>query len=180
MTTAADHEATMAARTEELKVIATAEKILKDSTSGAVGQTYSLLQLVSSRSASKLESRLDLANSEVVSMVKRLARDQHSAALAQLASRIAVVVKYGSRDGANPFAKVKQLISEMISKLEKEAENEATEKAYCDEQTAKTEAKKAELESDVSKLSNKIDRAASSSAQLKDDVKQLQAELAEP
>jgi len=179
MTTAADHEATMAARTEELKVIATAEKILKDSTSGAVGQTYSLLQLVSSRSASKLQSRADLANSEVVSMVQRLARDQHSAALAQLASRIAVVVKYGSRDGANPFGKVKGLISEMISKLEKEAENEATEKAYCDEQTAKTEAKKAELEADVAKLSNKIDRAASSSAGLKDDVKQLQAELAE-
>merc|ERR1719174_2996437 len=179
MTTAADHEATVAARTEELKVIATAEKILKESTSGAVGQTYSLLQLVSSRSASKLQNRADLANSEVVSIVKRLAHDQHSAALAQLASRIAVVVKYGSRDGANPFGKVKGLIAEMISKLEKEAENEATEKAYCDEQTAKTEAKKSELEADVAKLSNKIDRAASSSAQLKDDVKQLQGELAE-
>jgi predicted nucleic acid-binding Zn-ribbon protein len=35
------------------------------------------------------------------------------------------------------------------------------------------------LEADVAKLSNKIDRAASSSAQLKDDVKQLQGELAE-
>merc|ERR1719453_2749943 len=44
MTTAADHEATVAARNEELKVIATAEKILKDSTSGAVDQTYSFLQ----------------------------------------------------------------------------------------------------------------------------------------
>ena len=85
MTTAADHEATMAARTEELKVIATAEQILKDSTSGAVGQSYSLLQL-SSKSASKLQSRADLANSEVIGMVKRLARDHHSAALAQLAS----------------------------------------------------------------------------------------------
>merc|ERR1719316_146333 len=38
MTTAADHEATVAARNEELKVIATAEKILKESTSGAVEQ----------------------------------------------------------------------------------------------------------------------------------------------
>jgi hypothetical protein len=41
MTTAADHEATVAARNEELKVIATAEFFLKESTSGAVGQTYS-------------------------------------------------------------------------------------------------------------------------------------------
>ncbi len=43
--------------------------------------------------------------------VKRLARDHHSGALAQLASRLAVVVKYGSRDGANPFGKVNLVIS---------------------------------------------------------------------
>merc|ERR1719272_2120863 len=98
MTTAADHEATMAARTEELKVIATAEKILKDSTSGAVGQTYSFLQI---------SSRADLANSEVITMVKKLAKDPPSAALAQLASRIAVVVRYGGKDGADPFGKAK-------------------------------------------------------------------------
>merc|ERR1719305_1736821 len=149
MTTAADHEATVAARNEELKVIATAEKILKESTSGAVGQTYSLLQVAV---ASQLKTRLDLANSEVINLVKKLARDHHSAALAQLASRISVVVRYGGKDGADPFAKVKGLISDMIAKLEKEAEAEATEKAYCDEQMAKTEAKKAELEADIAKL----------------------------
>merc|ERR1719440_1050544 len=38
MTTAADHEATVAARNEELKVIATAEKILKETTGGAESQ----------------------------------------------------------------------------------------------------------------------------------------------
>merc|ERR1719443_1811906 len=175
MTTAADHEATVAARNEELKVIATAEKILKESTSGAVGQTYSFLQVVSS---STLHSRADLANSEVITLVKKLARDQHSAALAQLASRIAVVVKYGNRDGSDPFGKVKGLISDMIAKLTKEAESEASEKAYCDEQMAKTEAKKAELEGDIAKLTSKIDKAAAQSAQLKEEVKELQAELA--
>merc|ERR1719262_2013469 len=118
MTTAADHEATVAARTEELKVIATAEKILKDSTSGAVGQTYSLLQTSSLRSASKLQTRADLANIEVINLVKKLARDHHSAALAQLASRIGAVIRFGAAAGDDPFAKVKSLISEMISKLE--------------------------------------------------------------
>merc|ERR1719450_657175 len=77
MTTAADHEATVAARNEELKVIATAEKILKESTSGASGQTYSLLQMSAS---SQMRTRADLANSEVITMVKKLARDYHSVA----------------------------------------------------------------------------------------------------
>jgi len=175
MTTAADHEATVAARNEELKVIATAEKILKDSTSGAVDQTYSFLQVAGT---SQLKTRADLANSEVITMVKKLARDHHSAALAQLASRMSVIVKYGGKDGANPFAKIKGLISDMIVKLEKEAEEEATEKAYCDEQMAKTEAKKAELEGTIAKLSNKIDRAAARSASLKEEVVELEAELA--
>jgi len=171
MTTAADHEATVAARKEELKVIATAEKILKDSTSGAVSQSYSFVQ-------TSIQSRADLANSEVVNIVKKLAKDSHSAALAQLASRLSVVVKYGGRNGADVFGKVKGLISDMIAKLQKEAEEEATEKAYCDEQMAKTESKKAELEADVAKLTSKIDRAASKSASLKEEVTELEADLA--
>jgi predicted nucleic acid-binding Zn-ribbon protein len=157
-------------------VIATAEKILKDSTSGAVDQTYDFLQVAAS---SKMRTRADLANSEVITLVKKLARDHHSAALAQLASRIAVVVRYGGKDGADPFAKVKGLISDMITKLEKEAEAEATEKAYCDEQMAKTEAKKSELDDTIAKLSNKIDRAAARSASLKEEVVELEKELAE-
>jgi len=176
MTTAADHEATVAARNEELKVIATAEKILKESTGDAVSQTYSLLQVTA---ASQMRTRADLAQSEVLSLVKKLARDQHSTALAQLASRIAVVVRYGGKDGSDPFAKVKGLISDMITKLEKEAEAEATEKAYCDEQMAKTEAKKSELEDVVAKLTNKIDKAAARSASLKEEVVELESELRE-
>jgi len=70
------------------------------------------------------------------------------------------------------------LIADMISKLESEAKSEATEKAYCDEELAKTEAKKSELEGEISKLTSKIDLAAAKSAGLKEDVKTLEAELA--
>merc|ERR1712217_900424 len=70
------------------------------------------------------------------------------------------------------------LISDMISKLEAEAQAEASEKAYCDEQMAKTESKQTELEEDIAKLTSKIDTAAARSAGLKEDVKELQAELA--
>merc|ERR1719408_1075425 len=119
-----------------------------------------------------------MANAEVVTIVKKLAREQHSSALAQLASRIKAVMSYGAADRADVFGKVKGLISDMIAKLEKEAKSEATEKAYCDEELSKTEAKKAELEAEIAKLTSKIDLAAAKSAELKAEVKELQAELA--
>merc|ERR1719240_554313 len=130
------------------------------------------------QTSSRLKTRADLANVEVVRLVKKLAKDHHSAALAQLASRIGSVLRYGAADGDDVFGKVKSLITDMISKLEAEAKSEATEKAYCDEELAKTEAKKADLEGEISKLTSKIDLAAAKSASLKQDVKDLQAELA--
>merc|ERR1740129_393986 len=111
-------------------------------------------------------------------MIKQLAKKEHSAALAQLASRIAAVAKFGSSNGEDPFAKIKGLIQDMISKLEAEAGSEATEKAYCDEQIGKTEFKKGELEDDIAKMTSKIDQSAAKSAQLKAEIKALEAELA--
>merc|ERR1719238_2407299 len=124
----------------------------------------------------RMQTKTDLANAEVAAMVKKLAQKHHSAALAQLASRVAAVVKYGASAGEDPFAKIKGLISDMIAKLEAEALAEANEKAYCDEQMAKTKAKKDELDEDIARLTSKIDKAAASSATLKAEVKQLQAE----
>merc|ERR1719269_580096 len=80
--------------------------------------------------------------------------------------------------GDDVFAKIKGLISDMIAKLEKEAEEEATEKAYCDEEMSKTKAKKGELEDTIAALTSKIDKAAARSAELKEEVAELQSELA--
>jgi len=169
MQVAADHEATVAARAEELAVIAKAKKILEETTNGAAAN---FLQ------RSSMSTRADLKQTEVVTVVSNLAKTHHSAALAQLASRISAVVKYGGAGGEDVFAKIKGLVSDMIAKLEKEAEEDATEKAYCDEEMAKTEAKKADLEGDLSKVTAKIDQAAATSAKRKGQVKELQAQLA--
>jgi len=104
-----------------------------------------------------------------------LARRHHSQVLAQLASKITAVLRFGD----DPFVKVKGLISDMIARLVAEAAAEADEKKYCDSEMAKTEEKKGELEDDIAKLSAKIDKAAAASAARKDEVKALQAELAE-
>merc|ERR1719362_939402 len=98
-----------------------------------------MLQVHRNQAASQLRTRADLASAEVVNLVKRLAQEHHSTALEQLASRIVATFKMGAIAGEDPFAKVKGLISELISKLEAEAGAEATEKAYCDDQMSKTE-----------------------------------------
>eukprot|EP00929_Paragymnodinium_shiwhaense_P069377 TRINITY_DN349_c0_g1_i1.p2 TRINITY_DN349_c0_g1~~TRINITY_DN349_c0_g1_i1.p2 ORF type:complete len:697 (-),score=333.44 TRINITY_DN349_c0_g1_i1:140-2230(-) len=171
MTVASDHEASIASRAEEVKVINEALKILEATTSGAEAQTYSLLQ-------TRISSQSELARSEIVVAVKKLAKKHHSSALAQLASRIAAVESFGRSSGGDPFVKIRGLIQDMISKLENEAAEEATEKAYCDEELSKTKAKKEELEADVSKLTTNIDQAAARSAELKQEVADLQSELA--
>merc|ERR1719502_2526423 len=175
MQVAADHDATVKSRTEELNAIATAKKVLKESTGGAQSQTYSFLQV---QAHAHMQSRADLKNAEVVNVVRKLAKDHHSAALAQLASRIKAVMAYGASGRDDVFAKVKGLITDMIAKLEKEAKAEATEKAYCDDEMSKTEEKKADLEGVISKLTSKIDLASAKSAELKGEVKVLQSELA--
>merc|ERR1719395_132057 len=176
MQVAADHEVTVASRAEELKAIAEAKKILMSTTPGAVEETYSLLQV---SEGVRIKTRGDLMNAEVVNLLKHLAQKHHSAALAQLASKITAVLRYGASSGEDPFAKVKGLIQELIDRLMAQAAAEATEKAYCDSEMAKTEEKKTDLEADIAKLTAKIDKAAASSAELKADVKQLQAELAD-
>ena len=67
---------------------------------------------------------------------------------------------------------------DMIMKLENQAQSEATEKAWCDEQLAKTEFKKSELVDDIAKLTSEIDVASARSAALKGEVKELQSEFA--
>jgi len=171
MTGAEDFEAETKSRGEELKALATAKKVIVEATSGASDLSYSFLQ-------TSMASGADLAKFEAVRLVRDLAQKQRSAALAQLAQRMAVAIRAGG-SSADPFAKVKGLIQDMVEKLEKEAEADATEKAFCDKEMAETEAKKADKEADIEKLSTQIDSMSAKSAKLKEEVGTLQNELSQ-
>jgi hypothetical protein len=174
-----DHESTTKSRNAELTALTTAKKILSETSSGAVSQTYSFLEVDhESQSLTRLKSRADLANAEIVNLLKKLAKENHSAALAQLASRIAATLRYGKTGAQDPFTKVKQLITDLLAKLQAEAQADATEKSYCDTEMAKTDAKKAELDAEMAQLSTEIDQVTAASAQLKNEVTELSASLA--
>merc|ERR1719214_225472 len=128
---------------------------------------------------SRISTRADLANFEAVKFVKNLAKKFGSAALAQLANRMAAAACLSAAAGDDPFAKVKGLISEMIDRLMKEAEEDASHKAYCDKEMSETKAKKEELTDEISALTTKIDQMSARSAKLKEEVATLSKELAD-
>ena len=71
----------------------------------------------------------------------------------EFASKKGTVITYG---GKGVFDKVFCFTKVMIAKVEKEAEEAATQKVYCDEEFAKTEAKKTELDDTIAALTAKI------------------------
>jgi len=168
---AEEFELATKSRGEELGALATAKKVIAEATGGAAEQSYGLNQV----SFLQISSGTGGA---AVRFVRDLARKSNAPALAQLASRMQSAMRMGAAAGEDPFAKVKGLITDMVATLEKEAEEDATQKAYCDKEMSETTAKKDELTAAADKLSTKIAQDKSASAKLKQEVATLQTELA--
>merc|ERR1719161_699356 len=110
--------------------------------------------------------------------MRDLAAKQNSTSLAQLTLRVASVVRACGASGDDPFAKIKGLISDMISKLEDEAAADAEHKTFCDKELSENEEKEADKIAEIEKLTSKIDQWTARSAQLKSEVAALQEGLA--
>merc|ERR1712156_836892 len=164
---AQDYEAETKSRGEELTAIATAKKTIEETTSGAADLSYGFSQV-------SFMQRSQSGGLQVVRFFRELAQQKHFPALAQLSLRMDAAIRASEGD---PFAKVKGLIQDMIETLEKEAEADATEKAFCDKELAETNAKKDAKTTEIKKLSTKIDQMTSRSAQLKGEVAELEKGL---
>jgi len=168
MTKAQDFEAETTSRGEELKAIAMAKKAVVENTAGATGQSYDFMQMSSSA---------DLKNTEAVQFIKNLAKKNNAPALAQLASRINSAMRLNH--GADVFAKIKGMVSDMIEKLEEEQAAAAELKAWCDKEIAEATAKKEDSTAELEKLNTKLESDTAHSAKLKEEVATLQKELAD-
>merc|ERR1719324_1456334 len=179
MTKAQDFETETQSRAEELKAIATAKKIIIEMTGGAGAQTYSLAQEDGTSFLQvQMKTKSD-ASFEAVRRIEALAHRLGSTVLAQLAQRMDAAAQLAGKSGDDPFAKIKGLISDMIEKLLKEAEEDAAKKGYCDKEMGETKAKKTELTDELNALVTKIDKMSADSAKLKEEVAVLSKELAE-
>jgi len=167
---AADWEVSTKSRADELEALATAKKIITETTGGASEKAYGLLQ-----QASKDKSTSDAAD-KVVSMLQGLGKTNKDVALAQLALRVKAAVEM--QTGADPFAKVKGMIQEMIDKLVADAAAEASHKAFCDKEMSESKAKIEDHTSTIDKFTTRKDKATAAIEKLTEELATLADELA--
>jgi hypothetical protein len=105
---------------------------------------------------------------KVVTILKQLGQTHHSFAFAQLANMAS----------SDPFVKIRGLIEDMIAKLLKEAEEEATQKAFCDAEMGKSKKSQDEKTMTLDKLQSRIDGATSTIAENTEAIKTLESEVA--
>merc|ERR1719299_362435 len=99
-------------------------------------------------SKAKVHNVDDDKRARVTAILKKISSKDRSFFFAQLRSE--------AREG--PFGKVKGLIEDMITRLEKEAAEEADAKAFCDKETSESKAKQAELTAKSDKYGVRIEK----------------------
>merc|ERR1719217_969731 len=109
------------------------------------------------------------ARVKVVNIFKSLSQNRHSFVFAQLAEMAA----------SDPFAKIKGLINDMIEKLLKEAQEEATHEAFCQEEMGKSKKSQADKTMKLDKFTARVDESSSKVETLTEQIKTLEAEVAE-
>jgi len=115
------------------------------------------------------EDKTTIARHKVMDKLKDLSKKYKSYALMEMVSAAR----------SDPFEKVRGLIESMIDKLITEANEEATQKAFCDEEMSKSKATQEEKSTTIDKLQSRLDKAATTKAQLEQAVKELESEIAE-
>lgn len=105
----------------------------------------------------------DSSKAAVVDLLKKNGARLHSTTLATLASRIA----------ADPLAKVKVLIQELVERLLQEANAETDQKGWCDKNTKEAKQKRADAADEVRKLNAEMAETESQRNRLAADVERL-------
>merc|ERR1719407_152074 len=105
----------------------------------------------------------------IISLLNNKGKELKSTLLTSLATKIA----------ADPFAKIKKLIQELIERLLTEAANEANQKGWCDKAMADAKQKRDYAEDEIESLNAKMAKLEALSDKLGEEISNLQDETKE-
>jgi len=153
---------------EEMAVIEKAKQLLASKADvSSLAQKFDPDTLADSSDSSDSDNSAG-KRGEVEAKLKELSHEYNSYALMDLVSKAA----------SDPFEKIRGLIGDMVAKLESEAAEEATQKAFCDEEMGKSNKAKDTKSMRADKLQSRMDTAATTKATLEDNIKDLSEEVA--
>jgi len=157
-------------RKEELEAIAKAIEILSsDDVSGNADKYLSLAQSQKSTSFVQGGSRNQGIRRQIHDFLAAEGARKHSKGLTLLAQQIS----------ADPFAKVKKLIDDMITRLLEEAEEDAKHEGFCDKEMGKSKITRNKLTEDIDGLEATIEEGKATIQKLADDTATLTKEVEE-
>merc|ERR1719498_835589 len=89
------------------------------------------------------------------------------------------LVALAYRAAEDPFGKIRGMVEDMIAKLMQEAAEEATQKAFCDQEIGESTASKEDKQGKLDKVNARIEKAEATTATLTEEITKLSAEVAE-
>merc|ERR1712156_958134 len=168
---ASDFESRQQLRTEELEAIAKAIEILSSEVVSGNADKY-LPTLIQKKGISLGQFRSGeqtVVQRRVAEYLREQGRQWNSRILSALAVRVA----------ADPFAKVKKMIKDLLVRLMEEANEEAEHKGWCDTELSTNEQTRKEKTEAVETLHAEIDELEASIAKLTEDISELTKAVAE-
>merc|ERR1719265_713092 len=168
----ADWAARQKGAKEEVAAINKAKEILASRVtvfvqSRAHGMAYGGIK--QSGDTEKRQAQLQKTRQTLINHFRKLGTDLHSLAMLNLVSV----------SSEEPLAQVKGLISELISKLEKEAAEAANLHEFCKAEKEKTTAATTKKKNTIDKLDARLDKAITKQTDLKEAVAELSQEIKE-
>jgi chromosome segregation ATPase len=158
-------------RQEELDAIKKAMEIIGSGDVAGAGEKH-LPKLIQIRGSALLQVRNDQRSpvqKQISEFLAERARESGSALLAQVSQQVA----------SDPFAKVKKMIKDLISKLVQEATEEAEHHGWCQTELTTNKQTRDKKTEEVNILKSDIDDLEATIAQLTQDIADLTAALEE-
>jgi len=177
-TKATDYASRQTLRAEEIKAIEEAISIISsdDVRGNAVKHLPSMVQSANRTQRSALAAlRASLANE---GDNKRKAHDYLLEQAHRLNSRVLTTLASALKDD-DPFAKVKQMIQDLIMRLQDEANSEANHKSWCDSELAANEQTRKDKSAKVDRLNAEIDVLDASIMKLATEITELSKQVTE-
>jgi len=106
---------------------------------------------------------------QILALLRTEAKKLNSPLLTQLAVQVA----------ADPFAKLKKLIQELIERLLQEAADEANHKGWCDKEMAKAKQARTHNSDDIVEFNDRLAENEALRDKLQDEILKLETEIAE-